>query len=214
MQARRRMSQIFKLVSTEPDAKNSPNGCHWTAAQLERWPVSVRATRPCSRSHSLSVPPAEPAMTVRSAESNDTHSTAEVWPDRLMMALGLPIDHRFTFLSSPPVTITLPDWRPMCRQLTGPPCATNSSAGSGGAAMSASTACVAAGSRWAWLRPAAPHARGDSTMRGRWATGRPVGKGSGGCSRHFSARGRVAIAATNQQPSNENTIQLPPGCGR
>eukprot|EP00967_Tisochrysis_lutea_P080812 scaffold111170_cov30-Tisochrysis_lutea.AAC.1 len=128
MHARRRMSQIFRLVSTEPEAKNSPYGCHCTATQFERCPVSVRATRPCSRSHILSVPPAEPAMTVRSDESNETHSTAEVWPDRLIIAFGLPIDQRLTFLSSPPVTITLPDCRPTCTQLTGPAWATNSSA--------------------------------------------------------------------------------------
>ena len=30
MQVLRRISQIFKLVSTEPDAKNSPYGCHCT----------------------------------------------------------------------------------------------------------------------------------------------------------------------------------------
>lgn len=89
--------------------------------QLERWPVSVRATLACSRSHSLSVPPAEPAMTVDSFESNVTHSTELVCPVRLKIAFGLPIAHTFTFLSSPPVTITAPLLRPNWRQLTAEP---------------------------------------------------------------------------------------------
>ena len=79
----RRISQIFKFVSTDPDAKNSPYGCHCTLTQLDRWPVSVRATLACSRSHSLRVTPADPAMTVCSFESKLTHSTALVCPARL-----------------------------------------------------------------------------------------------------------------------------------
>ena len=128
-----------------------------TETQLHLWPVSVRATLPCSRSHILSVPPEEPAITVCSAESNETHSTALVWPDRLcaprhtpqraaaggalarrarartMMALGLPTAHTLTRLSLPPVTITDPVFLPTCTQFTAPPCATNSSAQDSGA---------------------------------------------------------------------------------
>ena len=44
-----------------------------------------------------------------------------------MIQLGLPIAHMLTFLSSPPVTMTRPDLWPSAKQLTGPPCATNSS---------------------------------------------------------------------------------------
>jgi hypothetical protein len=43
------------------------------------------------------------------------------------MTFGFPTAQVFTFLSSPPVTITLPDFWPRARQLTLPPCATNSS---------------------------------------------------------------------------------------
>lgn len=45
-----------------------------------------------------------------------------------MMQLGLPTVHRFTFLSSPPVTITRPVLCPRARQFTLEPWATNSSA--------------------------------------------------------------------------------------
>ncbi|GIY65258.1 hypothetical protein CEXT_422801 [Caerostris extrusa] len=45
-----------------------------------------------------------------------------------MMQLDFPTAQRFTFLSSPPVTITLPDFRPKARQVTLAPWATNSSA--------------------------------------------------------------------------------------
>ena len=152
-----------------------------TLMQLERCPVSVRATLACSRSQSLSVPPADPAMTVCSLESKLTHSTALVCPERLcvrafhtgveapahdmidslradsltrqtavrlcpsthilrlcpkpacmrgrtIIALARPMAHTFTFLSSPPVTMTEPDLRPICMQFTVEPCATNSSA--------------------------------------------------------------------------------------
>jgi len=43
------------------------------------------------------------------------------------MALGLPIAQRLTLWSSPPVTRTLDDLRPILRQLTEEACATNSS---------------------------------------------------------------------------------------
>ena len=88
--------------------------------------MRVRATFACSRSQSFSVPPAEPAITVCSLESKLTHSIALVCPARLMMAFGLPTDHTLTFLSSPPVTMTEPDLRPICMQFTVAPCATNS----------------------------------------------------------------------------------------
>jgi len=42
----RRMSQILRLVSIEPEAKNSPNGWKSTTTQLDRCPVSVRTTAP------------------------------------------------------------------------------------------------------------------------------------------------------------------------
>ena len=126
MHERWRMSQILRLVSTEPDAKNSPYGCHCTPTQFERWPVSVRATLPASRSHSLSVPPDEPAITVCSSRSKVTHSIADVWPASDMMAVGLPTDQMFTFLSSPPVASTAALRRPTDKQLTAAPCATNS----------------------------------------------------------------------------------------
>ena len=42
------------------------------------------------------------------------------------MAVGLPIDQMFTFLSSPPVASTAALRRPTLRQLTAAPCATNS----------------------------------------------------------------------------------------
>lgn len=38
------ISHIFRLVSKEPDAKNSPNGWKSTDIQLDRWPVKVRTT--------------------------------------------------------------------------------------------------------------------------------------------------------------------------
>ena len=44
-----------------------------------------------------------------------------------MIQLGFPTAHRLTFLSSPPVTRTLPDLCPSARQFTFAPCATNSS---------------------------------------------------------------------------------------
>ena len=47
-------------------------------------------------------------------------------PDRLMMQFGFPTAHKLTFLSSPPVTRTLPDLWPRERQLTSAPWATNS----------------------------------------------------------------------------------------
>ena len=43
-----------------------------------------------------------------------------------MMAFGLPTAHTFTRLSQPPVTMTLPVFRPICRQLTVAPCAAKS----------------------------------------------------------------------------------------
>ena len=43
------------------------------------------------------------------------------------MTFGLPTAHMFTFLSSPPVTITRPEEGPRDRQDTLEPCATNSS---------------------------------------------------------------------------------------
>ena len=42
------------------------------------------------------------------------------------MACGLPMAHMFTFLSSPPVTITPEDLRPIFRQFTAEVCAANS----------------------------------------------------------------------------------------
>ena len=47
---------------------------------------------------------------------------------RAMMACWRPTAHMLTFLSSPPVTMTPADLRPMRRQLTVPACAGNSSA--------------------------------------------------------------------------------------
>lgn len=47
--------------------------------------------------------------------------------ERTSMALGLPIAQRLTLWSSPPVTRTLDDLRPILRQLTEEACATNSS---------------------------------------------------------------------------------------
>ena len=44
MQPFRRMSQILRFVSSEPEAKNSPNGWKSTDIQLERWPVKVLTT--------------------------------------------------------------------------------------------------------------------------------------------------------------------------
>ena len=44
-----------------------------------------------------------------------------------MIQLGFPTAHRLTFLSSPPVTKTLPDLCPRARQLTADVCATISS---------------------------------------------------------------------------------------
>lgn len=38
------MSQTFRLVSSEPEAKNSPNGWNSTAVQLDLCPVRVRTT--------------------------------------------------------------------------------------------------------------------------------------------------------------------------
>ena len=46
---------------------------------------------------------------------------------RTIITLGLPTAHMLTFLSSPPVTITLPDDGPKARQATFEPCATFSS---------------------------------------------------------------------------------------
>jgi len=43
------------------------------------------------------------------------------------MALGFPIAQRLTLWSSPPVTKTLDDFRPIFKQLTVEECATNSS---------------------------------------------------------------------------------------
>lgn len=45
-----------------------------------------------------------------------------------MIQFGFPTAHKLTFLSSPPVTSTLPDLCPRARQFTLAPCATNSSA--------------------------------------------------------------------------------------
>jgi len=39
-----RISQILRLVSLEPDAKNSPNGWNSTAVQFDLWPERVRTT--------------------------------------------------------------------------------------------------------------------------------------------------------------------------
>jgi hypothetical protein len=47
--------------------------------------------------------------------------------ERTRIALGLPIAQRLTLWSSPPVTRTLDDLRPILRQLTAEACATNSS---------------------------------------------------------------------------------------
>lgn len=63
------------------------------------------------------------------ATSSNGHSawwTGQVAPQLTMIAFGFPIAHTFTFLSSPPVAMTEPDLRPICRQLTAEPCATNS----------------------------------------------------------------------------------------
>jgi hypothetical protein len=56
-------------------------------------------------------------------------STAfEMFDSLTMIALAFPMAHTLTFLSSPPVTMTEPDLRPICKQLTSAPCATKSSA--------------------------------------------------------------------------------------
>uniref|UniRef100_A0A6B0UC11 Putative secreted protein n=1 Tax=Ixodes ricinus TaxID=34613 RepID=A0A6B0UC11_IXORI len=85
---------------------------------LPLWPMSVRTILAASRFQIFTAPDIEPAQTISSAGQNLTHSTAVVWPVRLMMQLVFPMAHRFTLLSSPPVTITLPDLRPIARHLT------------------------------------------------------------------------------------------------
>ena len=45
--------------------------------------------------------------------SSATHSTALWCPGMLASAFGLPMAHRLTFLSSPPVAMMVPDLRPM-----------------------------------------------------------------------------------------------------
>ena len=121
-----RTSQTFRFVSSDPEAKNSPNGWKSTDWQLERCPTSVRTALACSRSQSFRVPPAAPATTTSSLESNVTHSTADWWPAMDRIALGLPTAKRFTRLSSPPVTMTPEDLRPIWRQFTALVCAANS----------------------------------------------------------------------------------------
>ena len=122
----RRTSQILRFVSKDPLAKNSPKGWKSTETQLLLCPASVRTARCASRSKSFSVPPAAPATTASSARSNVTHSTADWWPVKERMGLGLPIANRFTRLSSPPVTITPADLRPIFKQFTADSCAGNS----------------------------------------------------------------------------------------
>ncbi len=66
MHAFRRMSHIFRLVSSEPDAKNAPKGWKSTARQSLRCPTRVRIVFAWSRSHSLMVPLVDPATTTSS----------------------------------------------------------------------------------------------------------------------------------------------------
>ncbi len=66
MHAFRRMSHIFRLVSSEPDAKKAPKGWKSTARQSLRCPTRVRIVLAWSRSHSLMVPLVDPATTTSS----------------------------------------------------------------------------------------------------------------------------------------------------
>mmetsp|Transcript_9335 Transcript_9335/g.24029 ORF Transcript_9335/g.24029 Transcript_9335/m.24029 type:complete len:205 (-) Transcript_9335:18-632(-) len=126
MQPLLRTSHTFTLVSSDPLARYSPKGWKSTDWQLERWPVSVRTTLASSRSQILTVPLCAPATTTSSALSKVTQSTGLWWPDRLKMAFGLPMAHTLTFRSSPPVTSTPEDLRPIFRQFTLEEWATNS----------------------------------------------------------------------------------------
>nr|GMC89930.1 hypothetical protein TorRG33x02_008590 [Ipomoea batatas] len=49
-----------------------------------------------SRSHSFTNPDEDPAATKISAESKAIDSTGLVWPDRVYVEVGLPMDQRFT----------------------------------------------------------------------------------------------------------------------
>uniref|UniRef100_A0A2P2L2N9 Uncharacterized protein n=1 Tax=Rhizophora mucronata TaxID=61149 RepID=A0A2P2L2N9_RHIMU len=72
------ISQIFKLVSEEPDAKNSPNGWNSTAVQLDLCPIRVRTIFASSKSHNFIAPVEAPLSTKTSAASKVTDSTGLV----------------------------------------------------------------------------------------------------------------------------------------
>lgn len=129
-----------RALGAAADASSAPTGgCHaaeaalwgdvgasWACRAAEHKPDFSAQLRCRSRSHIFTVPPAEPATTVCSFASRATHSTALWWPVMLAMQFGLPMDQMFTFLSSPPVAMSVPLLRPMKTELTVEACATKS----------------------------------------------------------------------------------------
>src|SRR5262245_5529697 len=93
----------------QPDARSSPFGLNATDVTLLRCPLNVRASRPVSRSQSLTMASSPPEANQRPFAPGDGLMASEAmplaWPVRTLVVNPVETLHNLMVLSQPPETI-------------------------------------------------------------------------------------------------------------